>query len=340
MILALGAIAAVAGDTPPAPVRELVETADHAFIALHHRDRPGAPAVVLCHGISSNHTFWDLEPGRSLSEHLWRAGFDVWNLDLRGHGDAVNGPDGARQRGGFDLDDYGDHDLVAAFAHVREATGQPALHYVGHSMGGMVLAVWFATHPDAQHDLASAVVVGSPLDFRDSDPLFDLLLDIAPLTTAVDSLPTPLGARALANLRRSAPGTLDALLHNPENLSPDAEKRMFRSVVSPLWAGEIKQLRQVRSGEFRSRDGSVAYREALDHVTVPILFVAGRADHVAPPDRVRGYFDAVPNAERELYVVSKANGAHGDYGHLDLGVGDDVAADVFAPITSWLLAHP
>ena len=48
----------------------LLPTADGGWIGLHHHATPGGPPVVLCHGISSNHRFWDLEPGRSLAAHL------------------------------------------------------------------------------------------------------------------------------------------------------------------------------------------------------------------------------------------------------------------------------
>src|SRR5687767_5683513 len=65
-----------------------VATDDGADIVLEHLPTIGGPAVVLVHGISSNHLFWDLEPQRSLAQHLQRQGYDVWNLDLRGHGTA------------------------------------------------------------------------------------------------------------------------------------------------------------------------------------------------------------------------------------------------------------
>lgn len=314
-----------------------VETGDGHHVALHHRANPGRPAVVLCHGISSNARFWDLAPGRSLAEALWTAGYDVWNLDLRGHGDAVRGPED-RQPRGWGIDDYGRSDLPAAFAAVRAATGQAELHYVGHSMGGMVLAVYLASH--AEPGLASAVVVGSPLDFRDLDPLVATLFALAPLGGAVGALPTPAGARVLALTRRDTFGRLDEVLHNPANVDPKAEALMLRTVVSPLWRGEVEQLRPAgRDGEFRGTDGA-AYRDALRDVTVPMLFLAGRADHVASPDRVWTYYEAVGSPDKQFVVLSRANGMHGDYGHLDLGCGDHAADDVFPLIVSWLGTHP
>ncbi len=305
--------------------------------ALHHTARPGAPPVVLCHGISSNHHFWDLEPGRSLAEALWAAGYDVWNLDLRGHGDAVDGPDGRRQAAGWSVDDYGTGDLPAVFDLVLARTGAERLSYVGHSMGGMVLAIYLATHPDPP--LESAVVVGSPLDFRDPDDLLTFALASAATASALDFVPTPAGARLLASTRRSTMYRVDTLLANAENLDPKAAARMYRAVVSPLSSGEITQFALARDGEFLSADGTIAWRERLGDVRVPMLFVAGRADRVANPDRVWSYYEAVGSPDKSFVVLSRANGHHGEYGHLDLGVGDHAAEDLFPLVVDWLDDH-
>lgn len=339
LLIALLPAVAASGPAPcePPAERAWVETADGAFVALHRRARDGAPPVVLVHGIASNHRFWDLEEGRSLACHLQQAGYDVWNLDLRGHGDAIRGPDGRRQRAGWTIDDYAVHDLPAAFDRVLAETGASQVHYVGHSLGGMVLAAYLATRDE--WPLASAVVVGSPLDFRDPDVLVAALLGAAPVMNGLRRLPLGGVARVYGAIGRSGPMKLDALLHNPDLVERSAERRMLRTVVSPLTVGEARQLALARDGEFRSTDGAVVYREALRHVTVPMLFVAGRADHIVSPDRVRAYFDAVGSDDKALVLASRANGMAGDYGHLDLGLGDHVTVDIFPRITAWLDGH-
>ena len=318
----------------PASERSFVLTEDGATVAVHRTANPGKEPVVLVHGISSNHLFWDLGPGRSLATTLWDAGYDVWNVDLRGHGDAERNADGTRLRTFPCVDDYGRYDLPAVFRAVSEATGQVP-HYVGHSMGGMVLAIALAT---TEVRPRSAVVVGSPLDFRDPDGLVAAFVKVSAFG---QRWATPAGARFLAVLRRNTVGKLDELLENPENLSPDAEVRMLRRGVSPLYLGEIAQFAASREdGEFRSTDGTVLYRERLEQIAVPMLFVAGRLDRIAPPDRVWSYFDAVGTEDKRFVVASVANGMHADYGHLDLGVGDHVEADVFPLIVDWIRTHP
>lgn len=305
--------------------------------ALTHHQGPGEP-VVLCHGISSNARFWDLAPDRSLADYLVAQGYDVWNLDLRGHGVAERGSDGKRQRAGWTVDDYGNGDLPAVFDAVLHATGATRLHYVGHSMGGMVLAVYLASHPAPP--LASAVIAGSPLDFRDPDPMWWGLLHTAPFVTLPGFLPTPLGARLLGALGERAPLDADEFLYERDNVADKAMRRtMLDTVVSPVSRGEIKQFGLAKHGEFVSVDGSVKYREALGDVQVPMRFLAGRADRVVSPDRVWGYYEAVGSPQKDFIVLGDANGDVADYGHLDFGDGDRAATEVYPLVGQWFAEH-
>lgn len=297
------------------------------------------PAVVLVHGISSNHHFWDLQPGRSLALHLHERGFDVYNVDLRGHGFARMGADGKKQKVGWSIDDYGAFDIASVVAHIRKTKGVEEVHYVGHSMGGMVLAIYMTLHP--RHHLASAVAVASPLDFRDPDPAMDRMLKNAWVAKMFGYTPTPAGARLLAGFGYKAPFHADEYVLNPENYEKEAYKQTMRRVVSPLSRGEVAQFALVREdGEFRSENGRVEYRKSLGNVRVPMLFMAGRSDQVVSADRVQGYFEAVGSPDKKMVIAGVENGFGGDYGHLDFGTSDHAEADVFPRIAAWLEAHP
>ncbi|MBT3221659.1 MAG: alpha/beta fold hydrolase [Proteobacteria bacterium] len=322
----------------PEPELNWVEAKDGGWLALTRYKNEGGPPVVLCHGISSNHYFWDLEPGRSLALNLHEAGFDVWNMDLRGHGTAEKNPKGKRQRPGWTIDTYGQQDLPAAFAHVQQATGKERMHYVGHSLGGMVLAVYMAH--SGRDVLASAVAVGTPLDFRDPDLVTKVMFKGAPLAKNIPFLPTPLGARYLGLAKRTAPGHFDEMVMNPANMTPASETLTLRTVVSPLSKGEIRQFSALPDGEFRSTDGQILYREALEEIDLPMLFIAGRADRIVAADMVRTYHDSLGTMNKKFVVASVTNGFHGDYGHLDLGIGNHAEEDVFPLIRTWLEIWP
>ncbi len=330
-----GCAGARASVPPPCPGAEDLDvfTEDGAGVHLHHHPGDGPPVLVV-HGISSNHRFWDLDPEHSLARALVEAGFDPWLLDLRGHGDAVRDAEGRVQRAGWNVDDYGRYDVPAAIAAIRSRTGAARVGYVGHSMGGMVGAVYQAWHGDDA--LAALVAVGSPVDFSHPDPVLRWSgrgMAVGGLLPRVD---TPLLARAAAALPRS-PMAVDELLFNPADLDADTRAAMYRAIVSPLSRDELAQFARILAGgRFVSADGSLDYLDALRGFEAPLLAIAGRVDHVAPPDRVRGWIDRAGSAEKRWVVAGLDGGFAHDYGHLDLGLGVDAAREVYPLITGWL----
>ncbi|MER7079582.1 Pimeloyl-ACP methyl ester carboxylesterase [Saccharopolyspora kobensis] len=94
------------------------------------RDHGGnGPAVVLLHGAGGNLLAWQhFAP-------LLTAGHRVVSLDLRGHGRSGDGP--------WRWDDVLD-DLDTVVEHFE--LPRPAV--VGHSLGGMIAALWALRHPD------------------------------------------------------------------------------------------------------------------------------------------------------------------------------------------------
>ena len=95
---------------------------------------------VLClHGLGASSVVFDLEPERSLARHLAAAGFDVWTADLRGHGASDRPGRGSPRRFGWSLDDHLEKDVPAFIDTVAAASGASRLHWVGHSLGGILL---------------------------------------------------------------------------------------------------------------------------------------------------------------------------------------------------------
>src|SRR3954468_15467497 len=101
-------------------------TADDGWRLALHRYRPVGPAhrlpVILCHGLGANHFGFDLAPEVSLARRLAALGFDVFALELRGHGDSDAASFRGARRWGFSFDDYLHRDVPAAIARVRELT--------------------------------------------------------------------------------------------------------------------------------------------------------------------------------------------------------------------------
>lgn len=309
-----------------------VPTADGAVVHLHRHPAHGPP-VLLVHGLSSNHWSLDLGPDRSLAAHLQARGFDAWALDLRGHGDARRTETAGAQVAGWTLDDYGRHDLHAAIEHIRAETGAARLGYVGHSMGGMVAAIYQAWHGDAA--LGALVVVGSPIDFGHLDPLVARSLDAMVVGSIPRRLPGPAVGAAAARLGGAGP--LGAFLWTQGSISKEAERRLVARAAGNMSRQELSHLRAaIREGRLVSADGELDYAEALAELQVPLLVLAGRADHIAPPDRVRPWVELSGSADETFLVAGRANGFSFDHGHVDLVVGDTAPAEIFPLITGFL----
>lgn len=309
-----------------------VETEDGAVVHLHRHPAHGPP-VLLVHGLSSNHWSLDLGPDRSLAAHLQARGMDTWALDLRGHGDARRTETAGPQVGGWTLDDYGRYDLHAAIAHIRAETGASELGYVGHSMGGMVAAIYQAWHGDAA--LGAVVVVGSPIDFGHLDPLVVQSLGAMGVGTLPRRLPGPAVGAAAARLGGAGP--LGAFLWTRDSISKEAERRLVARAAGNMSRQELAHLRgAIREGRLVSADGTRDYAASLAELQAPLLVLAGRADHIAPPDRVRPWHDLAGSEDKVFLVAGRANGFTFDHGHVDLVVGDTAPTEIYPLITGFL----
>ncbi len=333
---------ALASDACVLATTTRVRTDDGATIALHHHPGKGHPGkghpgkghpgngapVLLVHGISSNHRFFDLDEDHGLGPWLVAQGFDVWMLDLRGHGDAEVDIDGNRQISGWRVDDYGKHDVPAAIGWIRQVTGAPQVAYVGHSMGGMVAAIYMSEFGDAA--LSRLVVIGSPVTFSMDEPLVPLAqAGFAAGGGALWWFETPMFADAAAVLGPWTPGRLQEKLYTPAHMTPDTTRAMLQSVVSPMSREEMQQFgRMIRDERFQSWDRSVDYRECLRAQDVPALVIAGGADQVATRAHVEDYYEAM-GGRKEFYVAP-------DYGHLDMGLGENADMEIFPRIAAWL----
>jgi pimeloyl-ACP methyl ester carboxylesterase len=315
-------------------------TADGWRIALH-RYAPSGPIlrrhpVLLCHGLGTNHLTFDVHPEVSLARHLARRGYLALSLDLRGHGDSER-PSGER-RFGWAFDDYLLHDLPAAVACARQISGAPSVHWIGHSMGGMLAYAHLAR--GGSSDLRSATTVGSSLDYSDMKGGFHALLPLRALLERVPAVPVGLLARLAAPLVGRVESPFERFNVWPSNTDPTIWRKVsdqgFHAVSPPVMTQLASAL---APGGLRSRDGSVAYLEALPRATAAVLGLAGDRDAQCPPDAARRTLESTGSARRAFQVFGPAHGHADHYGHFDLLIGRRARDEVFSHIDRWLDEH-
>lgn len=99
---------------------------------------PGAPVLLLLHGMRDHARSWDWTAARFAASH------HVLAPDLRGHGDSDWSQDEA-----YDLADY-----VIDLADIVDALELSAFNLVGHSLGGHIALRYAATFPEKLRALA------------------------------------------------------------------------------------------------------------------------------------------------------------------------------------------
>lgn len=335
-----------------------------ALSVLRYRPPAGAeaaPAVVLCHGLGYNNKFWDLAKEVSLAKYLSAAGYDVWVPSLRGAGWSTKPPlsrlrqlflrgdlltaGGVFRSAGrgvlkinWTVDDHARHDVPALFDLVTKETGRQKLHWIGHSMGGMILVGHLALA--GQEDrLASFVAVGVPVFVI--PPLSAPLKQLSSARGAVEisnaiistNLPSLLGQIAGAKLS----GPIEVLFYNRANVTDDVIRRLAAWGTEDISPGQLGQLiDMVAGGQFRSLDGKVDYTSGLEWMEAPALFVAGTVDNLATVGAVKELHARWGAGEKAFALFGAVNGQGSDYGHDDLIIGRQARREVYPAIRRWL----
>jgi pimeloyl-ACP methyl ester carboxylesterase len=315
-----------------------VTTGDGARLALYrHRPRGDVrrrEPVFFCHGLGASKYNLDFDETYSWARAYARAGFDAWVVDLRGAGASV-----PPRRWNWNFDDYATYDVSACIAHIRARTGAEKVHWVGHSMGGMLLYAYLGTvHPEW---VRSGVAMGSPVRFQSKHGFHGALklvglldyLPLVPIRTAIH-----LAIPFLPYVRRS-PFLRSQM--NTDNVDIAYIQRAAYNAVHHLPPALLKQFADWAANDcFRSFDKSVDYQAAVRNIRVPILVVAGRADKLVRPGNARHAYDLLPEGSGKKYVeLSKANGFKADYGHIDIIFGRDACAEVLPLVMQWAIDH-
>lgn len=276
-------------------------TVELALTRIGLRERSGdlGEPVVLLHGSFSNRRFWCSPLGIGAGAHLARQGFDVWILELRGHGLSPRNRDYTKNR----VSQYVRYDLPAVAAFVQEQNGL-APHWVGHSLGGIVLAAALGGGYLDEVSAASAALFGS---------------QISRIYWPLKVPPVEWAGRLLLKGFDQVSGS--RLKRGPEDEPIGLVKESLR------WHGLF--------GRFG--DSERDWWAGLADVRVPLLAAAGAGDTQDPAWACRKLFEQFGSTQKEYHCLGKADGFSQDYGHVDMLVSKGAQKEVWPLLAAWLL---
>ncbi|EDM79274.1 Alpha/beta hydrolase fold-1 protein [Plesiocystis pacifica SIR-1] len=308
--------------------RQAAKLAVQRVIAASMAEQPlGSPAfrgtVVLIHGLAQNHRTWH-SSARSLPAHLADHGYEVLNLDMRGHGLSRRlGAPPARR-----VDDYVD-DLC------RLVGALPRPPFVaGHSLGAVVglrsaprvelagFVHWAGLYTFARDNptLRAAARVGLVLDRGVPDSVAvnwrhagKLIARLGPVSDAVN---------AVAPIQGWGRRSFEV---------PLLRERVSRGFDVTGWP-VMSEMSRWALGE-PIDDGSFAALEAL-----PLLVFSGESDRLATPEDGLACYRASRSQDRR-YVLFSAESHGFSAGHLDIVLGERAPRVVWSELLAWLDAR-
>jgi polyhydroxyalkanoate synthase len=287
----------------------------------------GVSPLLISYALVNRPYMMDLQQDRSLIRRLLEQGLDIYLIDW-GY------PNGADRY--TDLDDYINGYIHRCLQHVLDEHGLESTNVLGVCQGGTFSLCYAALHPERIKNLVTMV---TPVDFQTPDNLLSKWARDMDVDAVVDSSGNVSGEMLNVayvslmpfRLMQQKYVSLVDILKDPRQVENfmRMEKWIFDS---PDQAGDaFRQFTQWFFQENRLIKGTIELggrRVDLKDITMPVLNIFGRQDHLVPPSA------SIP---MERYIGSKDYTAFEmDVGHIGMYVSGKSQKQLPETIASWL----
>ena len=319
-------------------------TQDGWKLALYHKSPENIGStmgpILLVHGLGANRYNMDAPVHEiNLAEYLRARGHDVWVAELRGAGRSQYTGKFWKKRKTYNFNDIVFQDVPALINKVLAETGAKKVHWVGHSLGGMLA---YASMINGRSELfGSVVTVGSPGISANQHPFLDFIFPlrgILKLKKWAPYRPASLVGKLFPRItkRIACPALANHSLMHHEDVSA-----LVSVALSPVSTRLVEQFANwyTMSKDQEGSGHQGDYWKNLDTIDRPTLFVAGAADKLVPIENVEEVYNKINTEDKKLLVCSEANGFAGDYGHIDLLLARSARYEIYPEIASWIETH-
>lgn len=325
---------AIDGDERGVFVKDVIMTGGPAPLGMVRKRLANSTprgTVMLIHGFGQNRYTWH-SSRRSFANYLANEGWDVFNVDLRGHGRSKRfGAPLPRM-----LDEYIKDDVPTVVREALALSGDDSLYLVGHSMGGLIN---YSAAGTLLRDVVQGLVsIGSPYRFGQGSALLLLLRESAKLvgfTGIFDGNPG-LPVRMIGNHLHRRQAVWDAATVPlpirgwvPGGVEREVLNEYLKKSFEHTTMGVLLDLFRAGAADgWKSIDGMVDYSTSFEMLDRPLLVVGGTEDQIAPIASVRPAYELSRSRDKTYRQFP--------FGHLDLLMGREATRTVWTLVRDWL----
>jgi pimeloyl-ACP methyl ester carboxylesterase len=289
--------------------------------------------VILCHGLGAQGRYWYFDDELSWPKKLNDEGFDVFVPDLRGVG-KTGGPYD------FSFEDY-IYDVEAILEKVLKVEGVDKAHWVGHSMGGMVIYLSVSRNPQIQKKLKSFTAISSPYTIWGPWELWKITHknyeNLSQFFKKVDSIPfstfsysfSIFGDIIYPILKITKLIYLENFVWNLDNVPRDIRKKAMRYATGPVSTRVLEKFLKVLLGY-------EDFNFSFEKFKVPALFIVGTKDYLASPPTVKLAYSKASSENKKFILAGVGEGFQTDYGHVDITASKLATEEIFSQVLNFI----
>lgn len=215
---------------------------------------------------------------------------------------SFRGTDQSQGEGAYQYFDYVHQDLPAAISFIQTKTGRSQIAAMGHSFGASILLSYLSS--DQTNHIDQAVVIAPP--FKYLKPLPDFF------SFSLDS------------------DLFQPLFLNWQNISSEVQSR-YAILADQNWPKALVDIY-----DRLSQDGEIPENDSWRSIQIPILFIAGKKDNLAPTESVLDLYEQILSNRKTFREFGRNNFYQIDYDHHDFILSRYAKKEVYPFVYQWL----